>query len=33
MLLEINNKEVDVEVIKIGNPVCNTLDLDKFKGE
>ena len=33
MLLEINNKEVDVEVIKIGNPVCSTLDLDKFKGE
>lgn len=33
MLLEINNKEVDVEVIKIGNLVCNTLDLDKFKGE
>ena len=22
-----------VEVIKIGNPVCSTLDLDKFKGE
>lgn len=33
MLLEINNKEVDVEVIKIGNSVCSTLDLDKFKGE
>lgn len=33
MLLEINNKEVDVEVIKIGNLVCSTLDLDKFKGE
>ena len=33
MLLEINNKEVDVEVIKIGNHVCSTLDLDKFKGE
>lgn len=33
MLLEINNKEVYVEVIKIGNPVCSTLDLDKFKGE
>ena len=33
MLLEINNKDVDVEVVKIGNPVCSALDLDKFKGE
>lgn len=33
MLLEINNKNVDVEVVKIGNPVCSALDLDKFKGE
>ena len=33
MLLEINNKDVDVEVVKIGNPVCSALDLNKFKGE
>lgn len=31
MLLEINNKEVDVEIIKIGAPVCSALDFDKFK--
>ena len=31
----INGEEldVDVEVVKIGNPVCSALDLDKFKGE
>ena len=33
MLLKINNKDVDVEVVKIGNPVCSALNLDKFKGE
>ncbi len=33
MLLEINNKDVDVEVVKIGNPICSALDLNKFKGE
>lgn len=33
MLLEINNKDVDVEVVKIGNPVCSALNLDKIKGE
>ncbi|MBQ2652113.1 MAG: metallophosphoesterase [Methanobrevibacter sp.] len=33
MLLEINNKEVDVEIVKIGSPVCSALDFDKFKGE
>ena len=27
MLLEINNKEVDVEIVKIGAPVCSALDL------
>ena len=31
MLLEINNKEVDVEIIKIGAPVCSALDFEKFK--
>lgn len=31
MLLEVNNKEVDVEIIKIGAPVCSALDFDKFK--
>jgi len=30
MLLEINNKEVDVEIIKIGAPVCSALDFDKY---
>lgn len=33
MLLEINNKEVDVEIVKIGSPVCSALDFDKFKGD
>ena len=33
MLLKINNNDVDVEVVKIGNPVCSALNLDKFKGE
>ena len=31
MLLEINKKEVDVEIIKIGAPVCSALDFDKYK--
>ena len=31
MLLEINNKEVDVEIVKIGAPVCSALDFDKLK--
>ena len=31
MLLEINKKEVDVEIIKIGAPVCIALDFDKYK--
>ena len=31
MLLEINNKEVDVEIVKIGAPVCSALDFDKYK--
>ena len=31
MLMEINNKEVDVEIIKIGAPVCSALDFDKYK--
>lgn len=33
MLLEINNKEVNVEIVKIGAPVCSALDFDKFKGD
>ena len=31
MLLEINKKEVDVEIIKIDAPVCSALDFDKYK--
>lgn len=31
MLLEINNKEVDVEIIKIGSPVCSALDFEQYK--
>lgn len=31
MLLEIKNKEVNVEIIKIGAPVCSALDFDKYK--
>jgi len=31
MILEINNKEVDVEIVKIGSPVCSALDFDKYK--
>ena len=31
MILEINNKEVDVEIIKIGAPVCSALEFDQYK--
>ena len=31
MLLEIKNKEVDVEIIKIGAPVCSALDFNQYK--
>lgn len=31
ILLEIKNKEVNVEIIKIGAPVCSALDFDKYK--
>ena len=31
MLVEINNKDVDVEIVKIGSPVCSALDFDKYK--
>ena len=31
MLLEINNNEVDVEIIKIGAPVCSALNFDQYK--
>ena len=31
MLLEIDNKEVDVEIVKIGAPVCSALDFDQYK--
>lgn len=31
MILEINGSEVDVEIIKIGAPVCSALDFDKYK--
>ena len=30
MLLDINNKEVDVEIVKIGSPVCSALDFDQY---
>ena len=30
MLLEINNREVDVEIIKIGSPVCSALDFNQY---
>lgn len=33
MLLEINGKEVDVEVVKIGSPVCSALDFDQYKSD
>ena len=33
MLLEVNNKEVDIEIVKIGAPVCSALDFDKFKSD
>jgi len=31
MLLEIHDKEVDVEIIKVGAPVCSALDFDQYK--
>ena len=31
MLLEIHDKEVDVQIVKVGAPVCSALDFDKFK--
>ena len=31
MILEIKNKEVDVEIVKIGSPVCSALDFDQYK--
>lgn len=31
MLLEIKNKEVDVEIVKIGAPVCSALDFDQYQ--
>ncbi len=30
MLLEINNKEANVEIVKVGAPVCSALDFDKY---
>jgi hypothetical protein len=30
MLLEVHDKKVDVEIVKIGAPVCSALDFDKF---
>lgn len=30
MLLEINDKNVDVEIIKIGAPVCSALDFEQY---
>lgn len=31
MILEINKKEVDVELFKVGSPICSSLDLTRFK--
>ncbi|WP_273476922.1 metallophosphoesterase [Methanobrevibacter woesei] len=31
MRLEINKKEVDVELVKVGSPICSSLDLTRFK--
>ncbi|MBE6499203.1 MAG: metallophosphoesterase [Methanobrevibacter thaueri] len=31
MLLDINNKEVDVEIVKIGSPVCSALDFNQYR--
>ena len=31
MLLEVEDKQVDVEIVKIGAPVCSALDFDKYK--
>ena len=31
MILEIKNKEVDVEIVKIGSPVCSALNFDQYK--
>lgn len=33
MLLEINNKNVDVEIVKIGAPVCAALDFSQYPEE
>ena len=30
MILEINKKELDVEIVKIGSPVCSALDFDQY---
>lgn len=31
MILEVNGKAVDVEIVKIGSPVCSALDFDQYK--
>lgn len=31
MILEINKKEVDVELVKVGSPICSSLNLTRFK--
>lgn len=31
MILEINKKEVDVELVKVGSSICSSLDLTRFK--
>jgi hypothetical protein len=31
MLLEISDSAVDVEIVKIGSPVCSALDFDQYK--
>jgi hypothetical protein len=31
MLLEIEDKTVDVKIVKIGSPVCSALDFDQYK--
>ncbi len=31
MILKINKKEVNVELVKVGSPICSSLDLTRFK--
>ena len=33
MIIEVNNKNIDVELIKIGSPVCSALDFSQYPEE